>query len=531
MRPPTSPFRLTRRTGPVTPPDEVRPRSLSEILDDAAELALADAPALLAMLGLFQLPAFALFLFLAARPALPGVEGVLLAALCVVTLALTGIGSGACQEWFRRRSAGTPPRLLPCLSAALQRGIEHTAARAVTLVSVALGLVLFGVPGFLAWCVALTVHAAIASGAAGAWIGLSVVIRDTTIDAGKASLIVLLRPVLVLLAMVNLHVVAVMVLWTAGNMIGLEVSFWWIVLQLGNPAYLLALGLLAWYLVSPFHEAVNFLLHADRRTRQDGLDLLVRVRRAFGGSGRRTMVALLIVFLGMGELSAQEQPGERRLTRDQIKQLLRKDGSGIQDGKQVLEEQPRKKEQKNDPRNDDAPRPQHDNAGPALPAAAMGFGFQGLFYTAIGIAVAVLVVALVFVMNQPPSIPETAKPTVGALGPAPEPLPHEQPALVWWRQADEAARSGRHRDAVRAVYQAVLSLLHERSLIRCEVMRTNGEYVTQVTLSPRAGQELAEMFGRLTNQFESFWYGSDSCDAADYRTCRNLGEEVRDLAC
>ncbi len=81
-------------------------------------------------------------------------------------------------------------------------------------------------------------------------------------------------------------------------------------------------------------------------------------------------------------------------------------------------------------------------------------------------------------------------------------------------------------DIVRENRSAVLALLHRQHCIRFEPTRTNGEYVRQVHLSERAPLELHEPFQRLTNLFETAWYGDRPCDAGDYRACRALAEEV-----
>src|SRR5262249_11173447 len=81
-----------------------RPRPAGEVLDDAWRLALADAPPLLALSGLFAVPAAAVLLILLTRPAPESLVGrCLLPALAALLLPLTGLGSGACQEWLRRR--------------------------------------------------------------------------------------------------------------------------------------------------------------------------------------------------------------------------------------------------------------------------------------------------------------------------------------------------------------------------------------------------------------------------------------------
>ena len=110
------------------------------MLDDAWRLALAEAPLLLAMAGLFAVPAAAALLLLLTQAAPASPPGrYALPALTALLLPLTGLGSGACQELFRRRAAGERVTLGACLRAALRRGPQHAAGRALVLLGVGLG--------------------------------------------------------------------------------------------------------------------------------------------------------------------------------------------------------------------------------------------------------------------------------------------------------------------------------------------------------------------------------------------------------
>src|SRR5437764_762280 len=101
-------------------PDQVRPRSAAEVLDDGWEIALADGPALLALALPFQAAAFAALLTLLAHPAPEGWSVWLWPACCAALLPLTGLGSGACQERLRHRAEEQPAPLWRCWLAALR---------------------------------------------------------------------------------------------------------------------------------------------------------------------------------------------------------------------------------------------------------------------------------------------------------------------------------------------------------------------------------------------------------------------------
>jgi hypothetical protein len=261
---------------------DLRPRSTGEILDDAWRLALADAPLLVLFSALFLVPAFCVVLLLLARPAPAGASGLLLPALAAVLLPLTGIGSGACQELFRRRLEGQEAGAMDCLRAALRHGLEHASARAVVLVAVVLGLVLLVMPGLTIWAAATPVHALVAAGRGRAGRLWREVTGEAAFKPARAAAVTLTRIPLLILAALSLHLLLQILLWVADNLAGFDVVFLAVELEpLANPVYGLALLLLSWLLLAPFFEASNFLLHLDTRTRQEGLDLFYRVQRVF----------------------------------------------------------------------------------------------------------------------------------------------------------------------------------------------------------------------------------------------------------
>src|SRR5262245_25044961 len=193
---------------------EVRPRSAGEVLDDGWDLALADAPLLLLLGGLFQVPAFAVLLVLWSQRGPDGFGQVLLPALAALLLPLTGLGSGACQELLRLRAEGRRVGLGACLLGALKRGPEHVAARAAVLACTLLGLGCLIMPGLAVWAAGATVHPVLAAGKGGAWGGLEGVSREAASDPGKAGLVTLVRLPLLLLAAINGHLLVSAAVWS-----------------------------------------------------------------------------------------------------------------------------------------------------------------------------------------------------------------------------------------------------------------------------------------------------------------------------
>jgi hypothetical protein len=237
-------------------------------------------------------------------------------------------------------------------------------------------------------------------------------------------------------------------------------------------------------------------------------------------------------------LTAEEEP--RRAPED-VKSMLR--GT---EGRKVDRTRPRprveeerrevrREEVRRDEAGGDAPQGGGGGGAPVSVPAASGDGLSFFGWLLLGgLALAVVVVGVLLYLTSPRS-PRTAKPesvsgtqSTAADGDARQVL-EESPATLW-RQADTLAAEGKFRDAVRLLYLAVLAALHRQHFIRFEPTRTNGEYVHQVRLSEQAPDELHEPFERLTNRFETAWYGERPCDAEDYRACRALAEETRQFA-
>ncbi len=515
---------------------DLRPRSTGEILDDAWRLVLADVTPLALFSALFLVPAFCAVLLLLARPELAGPGRLLLPALAAVLLPLTGVGSGACQELFRRRVEGSPAGALPCLAAALRHGLEHAAARAAVLVTVAVGLVLLVLPGLTAWAAATPVHALIAAGrsrSGGLWRELT---REAAFNPGKAAAVTFSRFPLLLFAAVNLHLLGVAGLWIADNLAGFDTALLAVEMApLANPVYTSALLMLSWLLLAPYFEAANFLLHLDTRTRQEGLDLFYRVQRVFpagaaapAGRAIALLLALAAFLPAAGPARADEPP---RPTPEQVKSLLRRERpSGRHEEKKAEEKKEEKEREKRDVERDE-PQPRSRRggvSGPSLPAG----GFNVLGWTVLaGLAAAVLVLAvLLFVQSRrgprtedKPKAKPARQPEAGPL-----PLPENRSAEELWREAEALAGAGRFREAVRFLYLAVLFGLDRKRLLRYEPTRTNGEYVRQVRLAEQAPPDLHAPFARLTALFEGKWYGDGACAADEYDACKALAGEIRE---
>jgi Domain of unknown function (DUF4129) len=156
-------------------------------------------------------------------------------------------------------------------------------------------------------------------------------------------------------------------------------------------------------------------------------------------------------------------------------------------------------------------------------------GFGGAGWPILGgLLLAVLILALVLSWQRRDAPkPNTPPQESGQEAPSLETIltrPDQYSVTGLWREADELARAGRLREAVRTLYLAVLALLHRSNLIRFERTRTNGEYVQQL----RARENLQAPFRQMTNVFEVKCYSESDCQAPDYETCRELAEDIKE---
>lgn len=277
---------------------EARPRTTGEILDDAWRSAFADFPFLLGLSGLFLLPAAAALLLLLTQTATAGGVTAVGPGLTVLLLALTGLGAGACQEAFHCWAEGHQPRWRECLAAARRRALNHVTAHVLILLLPCATLLLVVSPAvpllarwlvgafclFLClpvWMLSASWHTGISAGLPNLWRVWRLSSRASGRQPLKALLLVSSRPVLLVFAVLNLHLLGQFALWAAESLGGFEVALVPLVCALDNPPYLFALAALAWWLLTPFHHAVNYLFYIDARTRHEGLDLWFRVEELF----------------------------------------------------------------------------------------------------------------------------------------------------------------------------------------------------------------------------------------------------------
>jgi hypothetical protein len=167
-------------------------------------------------------------------------------------------------------------------------------------------------PAVLLWPLPATIHAFFASGKPRSFWDLGEYFRLARSDSTKTGAAMLTRLAVLVLTVLNLQLLVEVGLWVLDGIAGLDAAFLGFQLSIANPVYDLALVLAAWLLLAPFFEASNFLLHLDARTRQEGLDLQVRVQRLFPTAEHKRVGALAVLAgalcLAVGSAHAAEPP-------------------------------------------------------------------------------------------------------------------------------------------------------------------------------------------------------------------------------
>jgi hypothetical protein len=130
-------------------------------------------------------------------------------------------------------------------------------------------------------------------------------------------------------------------------------------------------------------------------------------------------------------------------------------------------------------------------------------------------------VAVVLLRRAPP-----AKPAETTLPAAADADPTSRPADGWIARASELEAAGRHREAVRAWYHAVLAAAFASGQLHHRIGRTNWEYVAAVAVG--AGWRTA--FSGLTARFDRVWYGDHGSPAETTLAAEEAQAILADLA-
>src|SRR5262249_52787154 len=203
-------------------------------------------------------------------------------------------------------------------------------------------------------------------------------------------------------------------------------------------------------------------------------------RRHLKGFAQLDRDAALAVLADLDRRLARSD-GEAAQSKDDLRKLLRPPREGEEEPSPARrgETPPQRREREDPPeiqREGDAPT-RRSTPGTSGPATEGG-GNGGLMLVG-GLLLALLLATLILWMRTRTPAPVKARVMAeGKAAPRNElPRPDETPASALWRRAEELAARGDYLEALRALYTAVLGLLHQRRWVRYEPTRTNGEYV------------------------------------------------------
>lgn len=162
-------------------------------------------------------------------------------------------------------------------------------------------------------------------------------------------------------------------------------------------------------------------------------------------------------------------------------------------------------------------------AAPALPGLSAGF-FRVAVYLLVGVAVALLLWLLFGLLGRGEAATEAAADaTAAAAGPAPAgESALAKPPRAWWELADDRARRGDHRGAIRFVYLALLAALHARGDIDYDPTRSNWDYCRAF----RGGDPERGALCDLTGRFDFAWYGRLGATSEGYERFRTLARPL-----
>lgn len=141
----------------------------------------------------------------------------------------------------------------------------------------------------------------------------------------------------------------------------------------------------------------------------------------------------------------------------------------------------------------------------------------------VAIAIALLVVVLaVQVLRRSRAEKKEVVESIAPIGSARDEDPLSRGATEWERYAAQLAAAGRHREAIRAWYHAVLVTCYAAGVLHFRKGRTNWEYVATLAPSVPWRPEMIE----LTRRFEQEWYGHDTSSEEALELCSTRAQAI-----
>jgi len=161
-----------------------------------------------------------------------------------------------------------------------------------------------------------------------------------------------------------------------------------------------------------------------------------------------------------------------------------------------------------------------------LPRSGRGGSMTpGLRWIVIGVVslIVLLIIILAFnVIRRSRAAASDSTQTSAPLGSSRDSDPLSRGATEWERYAADLTAAGRHREAIRAWYHAVLVTCYAAGILHFRKGRTNWEYIA--TLAPTLGWRA--MLIALTRRFEQEWYGHDESSIDALEDCSESAQSI-----
>ena len=122
---------------------------------------------------------------------------------------------------------------------------------------------------------------------------------------------------------------------------------------------------------------------------------------------------------------------------------------------------------------------------------------------------------------SPPPIPNLADEEV-----TPDQLPDDE----WSALAVQKIAAGEFRQALRALFLAILSLLASRRFIAVERWKSNSDYERELRRKAKNRADLLALFAQSRFGFERCWYGRDSVTLESLESYRGIYDRIKHAA-
>ena len=129
-------------------------------------------------------------------------------------------------------------------------------------------------------------------------------------------------------------------------------------------------------------------------------------------------------------------------------------------------------------------------------------------------------------MRRPKPVGPPATPDLADEGLAANQLPDDE----WSALARQKIAAGEFRQALRALFLAILALLGSHHFIAIERWKSNRDYEKELSRKAKTRSDLLALFAQSRLGFERCWYGADSITLQDLESYQSVYERIKHAA-